>query len=125
MKGLTLLANLNGVSEDLLSSDEIISLLLLRCIEAANMTPVNHTLQIAHFPIPVKGKLRGGFGLSAGMILIESHIYIHTWPENGYARFELSSCKPFDCDEVINVLKTFLGREVQIDYVSIPWNGET
>jgi len=124
MKGLTFLADIFGVSEDILSSDEIIRLMLVRCVENIGMTPVLHTLQVAHFPIPVKGKLRGGYGLSAGMILVESHIYIHTWPENGYARFELSSCKEFEIERLLNTLKIFLG-EVEIRYVSIPWTNTT
>ena len=121
MEGLTLLVNVYEVQAELLSSDEIMKLLLVRAIEAANMTPVLHTLQIAHFPIPIKGFLKGGYGLSAGMVLVESHVYVHTWPENNYMRFELSSCRFFKEDPVLNVLRTILGKEIKIEYKTIPW----
>ena len=52
MEGKVLLVNVYEVPPELLSSDEIMKLLLIRTIEAANMTPVLHTLQIANFPIP-------------------------------------------------------------------------
>ena len=121
VKGQTLLANIREVPPDILSSEEIIRLLLVRTVEAAGMTPVKHTLQVAHFPAPVGGDLRGGYGLSGGMILVESHVYVHTWPEEGYARFELSSCKPFPSKQVLDVLGTILGPKVQIEPLVVPW----
>lgn len=122
-KGLTLLVNIKQVEPELLMSEEIIKLLLLRCIEAADMTPVKHTWQIAYFPAPIKKTLRGDYGLSAGIILVESHIYIHTWPEKNYARFELSSCKEFDKDKVLKVIKTFFGVDIEIESQAVPWEG--
>jgi len=121
MKGLTLLANVRDVAADVLSSDEIMKLLVVRAVEAADMTPVLHTLQVAHFPAPVKGSLRGGYGLSAGLILVESHVFIHTWPEFNYMRFELSSCREFDESKVLETLKVILGKGIKIDYIVIPW----
>ncbi|RKX58232.1 MAG: hypothetical protein DRP29_06995 [Thermodesulfobacteriota bacterium] len=122
MEGKTLLVNVYNVLPDLLSSDEIAKLLLIRTIEAADMIPVLHTLQIAHFPIPVKDKgFRGEYGLSAGIVLIESHVYIHTWPEKNYMRYEMSSCKDFEEKKVLDVLKIILGNKIKIEYQAIPW----
>jgi|GEM_PF-4555424 len=124
MEGLTLLINVYEVQTDLLSSDEIMKLLLVRTVEAANMTPVLHTLQVAHFPAPIKGTFKGGYGLSAGMVLVESHVYLHTWPEHNYMRFELSSCKAFKEKPVLDVLRIILGKEAKIEYKAIPWKEE-
>ena len=121
MGGQVLLVNIRNVPYDLIVSEDVLRLFLVRAVEKAGMTPVLHTLQVAHFPAPVKGVLRGGFGISAGMILVESHIYIHTWAEDGYIRFELSSCKNINVDAVISLIKTIFGDDVKIDYVVVPW----
>lgn len=124
MNGLTFLANIKGVAMDLLSSEEIIRLLLVRSVEAIGMTPVRQTLQVTHFPMAIKNELRGGFGLSGSLILVESHVSCHTWPEESYMRFELSSCKKFDHEPLIETLKTILGFSVDIDYIVVPWQTE-
>ncbi|MDI6717981.1 MAG: adenosylmethionine decarboxylase [Patescibacteria group bacterium] len=46
------------------------------------------------------------WGLSGFVMLYESHISIHTWPENGYAAMDIYSCKDFDEQKVIKLLKT-------------------
>lgn len=122
LTGQTLLGNIYDAPTDVLSSDEILRLFLVRCVERIGMTPVLQTLQVVHFPIPVKSKTKGEFGISAGLILIESHIYIHTWTEKRYARFEISSCKDFDEEKVKDCVFAFFGDSVKFDYVIIPWN---
>ncbi|RLG09319.1 hypothetical protein DRN73_10095 [Candidatus Pacearchaeota archaeon] len=121
MKGKTLLVNIYNASSDLLSSDEIAKLILIRTIEAAEMTPVLHTLQVAHFPIPEGNKFKGEYGLSAGIVLVESHVYLHTWPEKEYMRYEMSSCKDFEEKNVLEVLKTILGNKIKIRYKTVLW----
>lgn len=121
MKGEILCVNLKNVPFALLMNDEVIKLLLVRATEQAGMTPVLHTLQVSHFPISFNGLLKGGYGIRAGMILVESHIYIHTWPEIGYARFELSSCKKINTENVLKTLTLFLGEDISMDYKLIPW----
>lgn len=122
--GKVLLVNAYEVSEKILISDEVIKLLLIRTIEAANMTPVMHTLSIAHFPVLAKGSYKGEYGLSAGIVLVESHVYIHTWPEKRYMRYEMSSCRDFKEKEVLNVLRIILGKEAKIEYKTVPWESE-
>ena len=39
-----------------------------------------------------------GQGVSAVLVLAESHISVHTWPEYGYAAFDVFMCG--DCDPV-------------------------
>lgn len=122
--GQVFLADIFSVDEGLLSSEDIIRLLVLRCVEAIEMTPVLSSYQSIKFPLPIGGIFRGDFGISAGMLLVESHIYIHTWPEKGYARLEVSSCRNFSdkVDRLVNVIETILGGRVIYDVVN--WRGE-
>lgn len=121
LTGQVLLANIHSAPSDILSSEEILRLFLVRCVERICMTPVKQTLQVVKFPIPINSKFRGDFGISAGLILVESHIYIHTWPEKNFARLEISSCKTFDEEKVVKCILTFFGDDVIVDYVVLPW----
>lgn len=47
-------------------------------------------------------------GMSAIVLLAESHISIHTWPEYGYVAIDVYTCgKHVDTHAVIDVLKSF------------------
>ena len=45
------------------------------------------------------------FGLSGFVIIFESHIAFHTWPEHGYVSMDIYSCKEFDEHRAIQFLK--------------------
>jgi S-adenosylmethionine decarboxylase len=38
-------------------------------------------------------------GITGVLLLAESHVAIHSWPENNYAVVELLTCKPFGAAE--------------------------
>ncbi|MEM1672165.1 MAG: S-adenosylmethionine decarboxylase [Archaeoglobaceae archaeon] len=122
-QGQVFLADIFSVDAGLLASEDVIKLLLLRCVEAIGMTPVLTSYQSVKFPLPIGGVFRGDFGISAGMLLVESHIYIHTWPEKGYARFEVSSCRRFSdvVDRLVEVIRTILGGSIV--YEIVDWRG--
>jgi len=44
-------------------------------------------------------------GVSAFVIISESHIALHTFKEQGFITFDIFSCKPFDIDKTINIIK--------------------
>jgi S-adenosylmethionine decarboxylase len=44
-------------------------------------------------------------GLSAVAVLAESHISVHTWPEKGFAAFDVFMCGAAQPKNVIDVLK--------------------
>ena len=50
-------------------------------------------------------------GITGFVILIESHMAIHTFPGDGYASFDIFSCKKFDTDYAASKLMEMLGAE--------------
>jgi len=49
------------------------------------------------------------WGISGFVMLYESHISIHVWPEKGYVAMDVYSCKDFNHKEVIKFLKEYWG----------------
>jgi|SRR5581483_6741184 len=49
------------------------------------------------------------YGVSGVVVITESHVTIHTWPEHGYAAVDIFSCsKKLDHDAIRNELKRAL-----------------
>jgi|SRR5665213_2989722 len=46
-----------------------------------------------------------GGGISGVAVLAESHISVHTWPERGYAAFDIFMCGDADPRKALGVLK--------------------
>lgn len=67
--------------ESLLNDEKIIKDLLHEIVAIAKLTPLKYS---SHKFSPQ--------GLSATLILSESHIAIHTWPEHGKGYIVLTSC---------------------------------
>ncbi len=53
-------------------------------------------------------------GISGVAVLAESHISVHTWPEKGYAAFDVFSCGDSIPEKAIDVLKTAFNPEKMI-----------
>lgn len=70
--------------------------------EKIGMTPISPPYMVKYKEIP---DLEWGF---SGVILIaESHISIHTFPEKRRFSFDCFSCKDFDADQVMLYLERF------------------
>lgn len=50
-------------------------------------------------------------GITGFVILIESHMSIHTFPEDRYASFDIFSCKDFDTSYASKLLMKMLGAK--------------
>ena len=48
-------------------------------------------------------------GISAALLLSESHIAIHTWPESGVAYIAMTTCKMLD-DDKLQQIKELVAR---------------
>lgn len=51
------------------------------------------------------------YGVSGVVVVSESHLAIHTWPEYGYAAVDYFSCGPVDCEAAIRYLEGVFAAE--------------
>lgn len=55
-------------------------------------------------------------GVSGVAVLAESHISVHTWPEAGYAAFDVFMCGDADPWKAVDILRTaFDADEIKVD----------
>ncbi|HDH07776.1 MAG TPA: adenosylmethionine decarboxylase [Candidatus Moranbacteria bacterium] len=47
------------------------------------------------------------WGISGFVMLYESHISLHTWPNEGYVAMDIYSCKDFNDKEIVKYLKKY------------------
>ncbi len=120
MEGQTILLSLHLADAGALSSTEVISSYLMESVKIAGLTPILNSLQV--FSFPVLGQEHTQLtGITGGIILLESHMYLHTWPENNYIRIELSSCRALKDEQVIALRKysneIFKTEKCEIDLI--------
>ena len=92
--GHHLLAEFTGCSAPSLADLKIVTDAMLRAAEASGATVVTHSFH--HF---------SPHGVSGAVIIAESHLAIHTWPEHGFAAVDFFSCGPVDMERGLAVLK--------------------
>ena len=80
--GRHLLLDLQGVAPALLTDAALVERVLYASAQAAGATPVDARFQ--HFG--------PGLGVTGVLLLKESHISIHTWPEYGFAAVDIFMC---------------------------------
>jgi S-adenosylmethionine decarboxylase len=80
--GIHLLADFDGINADKLVSCDAIDALLRGAAEAAGATILH-----SHFH-----SFGPGQGVTGVLLLAESHISIHTWPEFGFAAADIFMC---------------------------------
>lgn len=57
-------------------------------------------------------------GVTGVLLLEESHISIHTWPEYNYAAIDIFTCRDIEADNAIEVLKkSFNPTKIQIQKI--------
>jgi S-adenosylmethionine decarboxylase proenzyme len=83
--GRHLLAEFYKCSREILNDENIISEIMTTAVEVSNATIIK----------PFFHKF-SPHGVSGIIVIAESHLAIHTWPEYGYAAVDLFSCGDFD-----------------------------
>lgn len=97
--GRQVLAEFTGCDPARLSDPSIITEAMLRAAEATGATIVAHSFH--HF---------SPHGVSGAVIIAESHLAIHTWPEYGYAAADVFTCgETVDPWAALESLKADLG----------------
>ncbi len=78
-----------------LDDEAFVRAVLERCVEVAGATLLHVHLH----------KFTPNGGLSGVAVLAESHISVHTWPERGFAAFDIFMCGRADPHRCIPVLR--------------------
>lgn len=99
--GRHLLVECDGCDSAALADLGVVTEAMLRAAREGGATIVTHSFH--HF---------APGGISGAVIISESHLTIHTWPEYAYAAVDLFTCSPgVDEDRVLTVLQQALKAE--------------
>jgi S-adenosylmethionine decarboxylase len=82
-----------GGDRELLSSESLVRHLLDRYPDQIHMTKITEPTVFQYM-----GEKPDDWGVSGFVIIAESHIAIHTFPERGYVWVDVFSCKEFSTD---------------------------
>jgi len=96
--GTQVLADFYECEEDELKDSAKIQEIMLEAARIAKCTIVTHTF---HTFSP--------YGVSGAVIVAESHLAIHTWPEHRYAAVDIFTCS--DSMEIDKAIE-YIGREL-------------
>ena len=94
-----------GCNSDKLNNKNLIKIFLLELAKKIKMNVIKGPVVINYNP---KAKLERG--ITGFVILAESHISIHTYPEKNYFNTDIFSCNEFDVEKI----KEFLNEEFSI-----------
>ena len=99
-----------GVGRETLADEELVEAFLDSCPDNIGMTKITAP-QVYNY----QGKKPEDWGVSGFVLIAESHISVHTFPERGYLNVDIFSCKDFDTDAVErDVLKAFNAEHVKV-----------
>ena len=103
--GKQLILELYHCKKELLESTKTVEKFMLEAAENIGATVVMHKF---HQFSP--------YGVSGVVVIQESHLTIHTWPEHGYAAIDI-----FTCGDVINpwLASRFLREKFEAGHVSV------
>ncbi len=92
--GNHILADLYGVDATLLRDERALESLLRKAAADAGATVLS-----SHFH-----RFGAGAGITGVVLLAESHISIHTWPESGVAAADIFMCGASDAKRALEIL---------------------
>jgi S-adenosylmethionine decarboxylase len=83
-----------------LSSKRFIRKFILKAVDISKMKPISKPMVIYYEP-----KEKEESGVTGFIIILDSHISVHTYPFKKSLYFDLFSCKSFDSDKMIDYSK--------------------
>ncbi len=89
-----------GADAHRLQDESLVRELLDTYPDAIGMTKISEPLVHRY----TAGKVPVDWGVSGFVLIAESHISVHTFPDRGYLNVDIFSCKPFDADLAVNKL---------------------
>ena len=112
-----------GADPEYISDEGKILIFLQEYPKAISMTPISSP-QVLTF----RGKVENDWGVSGFILIAESHISVHTFPDRGYVNVDIFSCKYFDPEkaksEVVEMFAldkiNFRILERGLEYISVP-----
>ncbi|MBI5061750.1 MAG: adenosylmethionine decarboxylase [Candidatus Aenigmarchaeota archaeon] len=101
MYGPHLTLDLYGCEKKILGNKEFIHSFLSTCPDKIGMTKIKgpDVMQWLQPPHP-------DWGVSGTVIIAESHISVHTYPEKGFAVIDIFSCKNFDIEKTVKYIES-------------------
>jgi S-adenosylmethionine decarboxylase len=87
-----------------LDDENVVSVILDRYPEMLEMTKITQPAVKRY-----QGTKPEDWGVSGFVMIAESHIAIHTFPERGLVWADIFSCKDFDVEPVLQDMKTRFG----------------
>lgn len=100
--GFHTLVELYNCNSDKINNTELVKTTLLKAAQIANLSVVNTTIH--HFnPI----------GVSGVIVIKESHIAIHTWPEHNYVALDFFTCnESYELTKALDYIKKTFEAEI-------------
>lgn len=93
-----------GCSPERLANLDAIYEFLEHCPDLINMTKI-----MPPYVFKYHGKVAEDWGVSGFVLIAESHISIHTFPERGYLSLDIFSCKDFDYSQAVAYVTEVFG----------------
>jgi S-adenosylmethionine decarboxylase len=92
-----------GGNRDLLSSESLVRSFLDTYPTEINMTKISEP-----YVLEYTGEKPEDWGVTGFVIIAESHISVHTFPDRGYVWVDVFSCKEFEADGAVDrIVETF------------------
>ena len=99
-----------GATPEKLQDTDLVYRFLDECPQAIGMTKI-----VPPQVYTYHGKTPEDWGVSGFVIIAESHISIHTFPDRQYVNIDIFSCKDFDATSSLSIVKrTFSLPEVKV-----------
>ena len=106
MYGPHLTMDMYGCDKSKLTKVQVVSEFLDRLPAEIGMTKI-----IPPYVFEYRGVKPEDWGVSGIVLIAESHIAIHTYPEKNYASFDAFSCKEFDANKVAKIVAQTFGAK--------------